>query len=79
MPPIFPLPLLYILLAISLILISPLLGVIFIIVGPLILYSWWLIRAFRERRLEYLAYAYIQLSIEFASVLALVRGKFLVS
>jgi FkbM family methyltransferase len=74
--PIFPLPLLYILTAAYLFIIQPIIGALFIVLGPLVLYSWWPIRAFRYHSLEYLTYGYIQLALELATILGLVRGKF---
>jgi GT2 family glycosyltransferase len=74
--PIFPLPLLYIVLAIGAIIIQPMIGGWFIVLGPLVLYGWWPVRAFRTHRLEYFVYGYIQLTLELVSVLGLVRGKF---
>ncbi len=74
--PIFPFPILYLLVVICLIILQPLLGVVFIVIGPLILYSWWPMRAFREHKIEYLLYGYIQLSLELSSVLGIVRKKY---
>jgi glycosyltransferase involved in cell wall biosynthesis len=73
--PIFPFPLLYIIIVIILSIIAPLISLLFIIFGPLIIYCWWPIRALRERRLEYFLYSYIQLMLELATILGLIRGK----
>jgi mycofactocin glycosyltransferase len=74
--PIFPLPLLYIIMTLCLIAIEPIIGAWFIVVGPLALYSWWPIRAFRDHDLEYFAYGYIQLALELVAILGMARGKF---
>ena len=73
--PIFPLPLLYVVIAIVFFGANPVVGLSFVVLGPLVLYSWWPIKAFRNHNFEYLIYGYIQLSLELATVLGLVRGK----
>jgi GT2 family glycosyltransferase len=74
--PIFPLPLLYILLSLSLLFLWPIWGIVFLLIGPIILYVWWPLKAFSKHHPEYFIYAYIQLSLELASLLGLVRGIF---
>lgn len=74
--PIFPLPLLYIVIAIFLIAARLIIGIWFVVLGPLVLYIWWPIRAFRDHNLEYLTYGYVQLAIELAAILGMARGKF---
>jgi len=74
--PIFPLPVLYIIISICLLIAWPMIGFLFIILGPLLLYSWWLIRGMREHTLEYVVYPYIQLSLELTLILGLARGGF---
>ena len=74
--PLFPLPLFYIVIAVFLIIFQPIIGAIFIVFGPLVLYIWWPVRAFLDHNLEYFVYGYIQLTLELASILGLVRGKF---
>ena len=73
--PIFPLPLFYLALVVCLLIFQPVYGVLFIIFGPLVLYGWWVVRAFREYRFEYLVYGYIQFILESASILGLIRAK----
>lgn len=73
--PIFPLPLLYVVLIVLFIFLNPIVGIWFIILGPFILYAWWPIRAVREHKLEYLLYGYIQLALELAAILGMMRGK----
>ena len=73
--PIFPIPLLYVAIALFIIVFYPIPGMLFVILGPLALYCWWLIRAFRELKFEYLVYGYIQLTLELAAVLGITRGK----
>lgn len=75
-PPIFPIPLFYVALAGGFLFLQPEIGLLFAIIGPLLLYCWWPIRALRENKFEYCAYSYIQLVLESAVVLGLVRGKF---
>lgn len=72
--PLFPLPLLYIALALFLIILKPTFGIVFLVVGPIILYPWWFARALRERHLEYISYGYVQLAIEIATLLGLARA-----
>lgn len=70
-PPIFPLPLLYVVLIICSAFINPEMLLASLLLSPLIIYPWWLIRAFDENRLEYVLYGYIQLSIELTSILGI--------
>jgi len=74
--PVFPLPFLYvIMIAAFFFFFAPIIGLLFIVFGPLILYPWWPIRAFREDHSEYLLYGYIQLALEVAAILGMVRGR----
>ena len=73
--PIFPFPLLYITLLLSLTFFSLLTAIIFAVLGPLMLYCWWPIRAIRELHIEYSLYSYIQLALELAAILGMVKGK----
>lgn len=74
--PIFPFPLFYIAVALILMITAPVIGILFIVIGPLILYSWWTIRAFRTRNPEYLLYGYIQAALELSAILGMVRGQY---
>jgi GT2 family glycosyltransferase len=73
--PIFPLPLIYLVGAIYLLIVQPIVGILFIFISPLILYSWWSIRAVYKHDLEYMVYGYIQLALESAAILGMARGK----
>jgi len=74
-PPIFPLPILYLCVAFTLVILFPIVGITFMILGPLVLYSWWAVKAFKTDNVEYLSYGYIQLALEFAAILGMGRGK----
>lgn len=73
--PIFPFPLIYLFASICLAIINPMVGIWFITLGPLALYCWWIVRAIREHNTEYLLYGYIQLTIELATIVGLLRAK----
>jgi GT2 family glycosyltransferase len=72
--PMFPFPLFYIVVAAVTSVLWPVIGVIFIILAPVILYGWWVIRGVRENHHEYFIYGYVQLLLELAAVLGMVRG-----
>jgi len=74
LPPIFPLPILYGLMAGWLCIVHPWAALVFLCVGPPLLYSSWLFHAFELRNVEYVLYAYIQLAREIAILLGFVRG-----
>jgi FkbM family methyltransferase len=75
--PIFPLPLFYAVIAVCLCILRPVAGAVFVLLGPLLLYIWWPIRAFRIGRAEYFIYGYIQLVLESTAVFGMLRGKLL--
>lgn len=74
--PIFPFPLLYVVLVVCLLLMKLSFGILFMTIGPLLLYPWWPVRAFRDHQLEYFLYGYIQLALESAAISGITRGKF---
>lgn len=73
-PPIFPFPLAWIVLSLVAAIGHPILGLVSLVISPLVLYSWWPIRAITERRPLYPMLAYIQLAEESAAVIGLVRA-----
>ncbi len=73
-PPLFPLPFLYVGLIIACGIIRPVAGVAIILFGPFILYSWWITRAIGTNSFEYLMYGYIQITLEISAILGLIRG-----
>lgn len=74
-PPLFPMPVLYVLLIIWLAMVFNIIMVIIaLILLPIALYCWWIIRAIREMRLEYVLYPYIQLAVESAVIVGLLKG-----
>lgn len=72
--PIFPMPTLYLLGILALLVLRPIVVPAWILVAPVFLYGWWALRAVRERQPEYLAYGYIQLALELASLAGLARA-----
>jgi cellulose synthase/poly-beta-1,6-N-acetylglucosamine synthase-like glycosyltransferase len=73
-PPLFPFPFVYLLLIFLFLAQSVPRALLAAAVGPLILYSWWTCSAVRTGRLEDLAYPYVQLASESATILGLFRG-----
>jgi glycosyltransferase involved in cell wall biosynthesis len=73
-PPIFPFPLLYVFGGLVLTFLQPMIGLLFILTGPALLYNSWIFHAFRAKKLEYVFYAYIQMVREIAMLLGFVRG-----
>ena len=59
----------------TLVIFFPLVGITFMILGPLVLYSWWVLRAFKAANVEYLSYGYVQMALELAAILGMGRGK----
>jgi glycosyltransferase involved in cell wall biosynthesis len=74
-PPIFPYPVawLFALVAVAVIA-GPGFSLVTVILLPQLLYVWWPLRAFRQRSLWPLAFAYIQLAEESAGIIGLIRG-----
>lgn len=78
-PPIFPLPVLYLFSIFASFLLLYDYPVVFFLIRillPVVLYSWWIVRGVREGRLEYVLYPYIQLVIESAVIFGLLKGVF---
>lgn len=70
-PPIFPFPLVTTLLTIIAFAVSPLLGVMSLIVLPPLMYSWWIIKATRERKPLFILFSFIQYAYELCFVIGL--------
>ncbi len=68
-PPYFPFPILFILISIIIVLLK--LSVIIILFIPFLLYPWWIIRAFNQKRVKILLFPYLQLLHEEATVLGM--------
>ena len=76
-PPLFPMPVLYVVFVIVLSLAHDILLLSAgIILTPLLLYGWWIIRALREKNIEYLFYPYIQILVEGGVLLGFIKGWF---
>lgn len=76
-PPLFPMPVLYVVFMIGLSLAhNMVLLLVGAILAPLLLYGWWIIRAIREKNIEYLLYPYIQILVEGGVLLGFIKGWF---
>jgi glycosyltransferase involved in cell wall biosynthesis len=73
-PPVFPFPILYILVCLSAYLVPFYWLIISLFSLPLVLYFWWPVRAFRHRQFSVLVFAYFQLLEETVVMLGLVRS-----
>lgn len=73
-PPVFPFPVFIVLSVLFVFFINPYFSIIALLVLPLLFYSWWLIRAFKKIKKEYLAFPYLQSLYEFFSILGLIKG-----
>ena len=76
-PPIFPFPILTILLSIFLGFINLWLFLISLILLPQLLYFWWPIKFFKKLKLYYLFFPYMQMLIESSTILGMLRGYFI--
>jgi glycosyltransferase involved in cell wall biosynthesis len=74
MPPIFPLPIFYLLLLISSALLLPLWLPLILVIAPVVLYYWWVLQAVRQRQPLLLCFAYLQLAEEVMAIIGLLRG-----
>jgi GT2 family glycosyltransferase len=72
--PIFPFPLLYFVVTIVLLIIQPFDALVFFLIAPVFLYSWWVVRAIRERKFDCLMFGYIQLMLESAAITGMIGG-----
>lgn len=59
-PPVFPFPILILLVALAGAWLQWWLALVVIVAAPLVMYSWWVAAAFRNRSLEYVSYSYMQ-------------------
>lgn len=73
-PPVFPFPLGILLLSIFALLITPLHSALSLLLLPLAFYSWWIIKAIKQKDMYILLFPFIQVSYEFFSILGLVKG-----
>jgi glycosyltransferase involved in cell wall biosynthesis len=73
-PPLFPLPVLWVAIAVLVALVNPLLSLSLVPIMPPFLYPWWLLRAGRERRPSNILFAYLQLAEEAATLVGILRG-----
>lgn len=74
-PPLFPMPVLYVVFVIGLSLAHDIILLsVGVILAPLLLYGWWIIRAVREKNIEYLLYPYIQILVEGGVLLGFIKG-----
>lgn len=79
MPPVFPMPVLFLFLASLSILLfckNTIILVAVISLLPVPLYGWWVTRGFSEHKLEYIGYPYIQLTVESFVIAGLLKGLF---
>lgn len=73
-PPVFPFPVFLLLTSLLAFFISLLSGIVSLIILPQLLYSWWLIKYIKRRKGFYLLFPYMQLSLELATILGMLRG-----
>jgi glycosyltransferase involved in cell wall biosynthesis len=73
-PPIFPFPVLIILISLVLGYHSVIMGFLSLLFLPHLFYIWWLIKFLRERKMHYLNFSYMQFSLEFSSILGMFGG-----
>jgi mycofactocin glycosyltransferase len=83
-PPLFPMPFVYGLLALISLTVGyatrqPSIAAVAALLLPIVVYGWWVVRGVRERRLEYVLYPYIQMTVEIAALLGMVRGLILLA
>jgi glycosyltransferase involved in cell wall biosynthesis len=73
LPPIFPFPIVFTALSLAILAAVPRYWLAILLL-PVLLYNFWVLHAIRHRKLEYVAYAYIQLAREAANLLGFARG-----
>ena len=76
MPPIFPFPVIIGMLFLLMLYPIPLYAVIALLLLPQVFYSWWVIKAFKKKKLQFLLFPYLQGGYELFSVLGLIRAAF---
>jgi hypothetical protein len=74
-PPVYPFPIMTLLISLFFSLFNLWLGLISLIILPQIFYIWWLFKLIKHRNYIYLVlFPYIQLSLELATILGMLRG-----
>jgi len=73
-PPVFPFPIVYLAVSFLVFLIQPSFGIISLFLLPQLLYSWWLVKFIKSHRVHYLLFPYMQLGLELATVIGILRG-----
>ena len=73
-PPIFPFPLIILTVTIVSMSIIGSNALLMLILFPQVLYGWWLVKLIKTKKLYYLLFPYIQLSLEVATLLGLLKG-----
>jgi glycosyltransferase involved in cell wall biosynthesis len=73
-PPIFPFPLLYVVICLGAVVFSPLAGLILMLGLPQLLYFWWPYKAAQRRQSILLVFPYIQLLEESMVIIGLLKG-----
>lgn len=73
-PPVFPFPVIQLLTSFLAFLIQPLFGIISLFLLPQLFYSWWLVKYIRRCKGFYLLFPYMQLGLELATILGMLRG-----
>jgi len=72
--PIFPFPIFTLLVFLALIFYNPFYAVLSLVIVPQSLYFWWLIKFFRKLKPSYLLCPYMQMLLESATILGIIRG-----
>jgi len=73
-PPFFPFPIIQIAVSLLVFFIQPLFGVVTLLILPQLLYFWWLVKFIKSFHLRYLLFPYIQLSLELATIIGMLKG-----
>lgn len=73
-PPIFPFPVIIVFSLLLTIFIIPAYAILTVLILPLLLYSWWVVKAITKNKLHFLLFPYLQSSYELFSVLGLAKG-----
>lgn len=79
MPPVFPMPVLFLFfVSLSILLFYENMIILISIISllPVLLYGWWIARGFSERKPEYIWYSYIQLIVESFVIIGMLKGLF---
>jgi hypothetical protein len=73
-PPIFPLPVLTLIIAAGASFFGPVAGLTALIVSPVLLYWWWQVRVIRKPQIDRILFPYMQLAIESAVLSGYIRA-----